>query len=87
MEILFALFLLVLLIITIRGFIKTKDDERLYRSRIEKMSEGELRHELYNLNLQVKHMPNRVRMNSSNGILLRKNKIKAKAIQQELQRR
>lgn len=51
------------------------------------MTEDELKHEIYYLNAQVKHMPNMVRKNSADGVLLSQNKVKAKIIKRELANR
>ncbi|WP_295795066.1 hypothetical protein [Mucilaginibacter sp.] len=87
MEALFALFMIVIAVITIRGFIKTQEDKKLYRLRVQKMTVNELRMELINFNSQVRHMPGVVRRNSSDGFILTKVKAKAKIVNTELKNR
>jgi len=87
MEIAFAFFIVFMIGVAIRGFIKTKDKESRYRQKAQTMTEAELRHEIYYLNAQVRHMPNMVRKNSSDGVLLSQNKIKARIIKKELANR
>lgn len=87
MEVAFALFIAFMIGVAIRGFIKTKDKESFYRQKAQTMTEAELRHEIYYLNAQVRHMPNMVRKNSSDGVLLSQNKVKAKIIRRELANR
>ena len=53
--------------IVIRGFKKTKAEERTYRAKVKKMSNVELKLELNNFNNMTKHMPNLVRRNSVDG--------------------
>ncbi|MDN5285691.1 MAG: hypothetical protein JWR38_1965 [Mucilaginibacter sp.] len=84
MEILFALFMVFMIGVAIRGFIRTKDKKNLYRQKARTMTEAELKHEIYYLNVQVKHMPNMVRKNSADGVLLSQNKVKAKIIRNEM---
>lgn len=87
MEVVFALFIVVMIGVTIRGYIKTKEDEKLYKLRVEKMSDIELWHQLINFNSQVRHMPGLVRRNSSDGVILAKAKVKSKIVLKELKKR
>jgi len=75
------------LYLAIKGFGKAKRDERLYKYRVQQMTNGELRHEISNLNRQVAHLPKHVWRNSPQGALLQDNRNKAKVVEAEMNRR
>ena len=79
--------LVILGVITIRGYKRTKADESKYKLRVQKMTDAELKHELINFNNMTKHMPNLVRRNSVDGGWLTVIKSQAKIVKQEMRRR